>query len=432
MSTEIVKQSDTTRAFKANVAKMEGELVKALNDRIPVEYFTRVLMTTVQQNPGILKCSMTSIMGAVMEGAQLGLEIDGVLGHGYLVPFKGKCTFIAGYKGLIQLGLGGGGVKKIVARPVYEGDEFELLYGFEDRITHKPMFTGGKLEKVYAMALLANGETSFVVMDKREVEVIRKRAPSGNSPAWRDDYEAMALKTAVRKLFRWLPLSSDATRAAAKEEQLEVGALPVRDTEAEVVDKEEAMNPLDILAASANARAEEMKKEEEAEPEPEAEAKAKAQDRAAEDDRDEELGRDQDIPWDEALAHGGYPFPVFLRPAYVEWSEEPIGGRTSLRGVVAGILSTSDNPEVREKMGRVVKDAGQRWSLNGKQPTDVERRFAIVLRMQMEHAAKEDPQVKPGPEYAKEDWKETAEAPVPGGVGSGQLWSNQEADGDYD
>jgi recombination protein RecT len=71
--------------------------------------------------------------------------------------------------------------------------------------------------------LKGSDEPIFTVLTKREVDKYRARSKTGKWGPWRDDYDAMALKTAVRRLFRWLPKSTEMARAAAVEQAPESG-----------------------------------------------------------------------------------------------------------------------------------------------------------------------------------------------------------------
>ena len=55
-------------------------------------------------------------------------------------------------------------------------------------------------------------------MTKAEVDAIRNRSKSKDRGPWVTDYEAMALKTVIRRSFRYLPVSVEAQSAAAADE----------------------------------------------------------------------------------------------------------------------------------------------------------------------------------------------------------------------
>jgi recombinational DNA repair protein RecT len=61
------------------------------------------------------------------------------------------------------------------------------------------------------------------VMTRREVEKHRDRSATRGSGPWVTDYEAMALKTVLRKLCKFLPASVELKRAVELDERAEAG-----------------------------------------------------------------------------------------------------------------------------------------------------------------------------------------------------------------
>ncbi len=193
----------------------------ALRGQIKPDVFVRIAYTTLRTNPNLLKCEPKSLMAALMLSAQLALEPGGPLGRAYLVPYGREVQFIVGYKGFMELARRSGRISDIYAETVREGDTFEVSYGLHRDIVHKHGETRGKLTHVYAVATYRDGSApSFVVLDRARVESFRKRSKAANNGPWVTDEEAMWLKTAVRRLATWLPLSIEFAQAAAADEQI--------------------------------------------------------------------------------------------------------------------------------------------------------------------------------------------------------------------
>ena len=80
----------------------------------------RLALTTFQKNPKLLECHPATLLGAVLQVTQLGLELDSATNQAHLVPFwnskKGRfdATLIIGYKGLETLAIRTGLVKRVV------------------------------------------------------------------------------------------------------------------------------------------------------------------------------------------------------------------------------------------------------------------------------------------------------------------------------
>lgn len=244
------------------LAKMGPEMAKALPKHISVDRMTRIATTALRTNPKLGECSQVSFLGCVLSAAQLGLEVNTLLGQAYLIPRGGECTLQIGYQGFMDLARRSGEVASIYAEAVYSGDAFEYELGLDRKLKHKPSEDPNRETKqvthVYAVAKLKSGEALFVVLTRAQVDKYMKRGAGG--PAWKSDYEAMAKKTAVRRLFTWIPKSAEVAGAAALDEAPEIGkpqvtafdpdvtkaleaqgievALPVHDPETGVVEDE--------------------------------------------------------------------------------------------------------------------------------------------------------------------------------------------------
>jgi len=222
---------------------MQAQIAAALPKHVTAERMARVALTALRTTRDLDKCTTPSFLACVMQAAQLGLEVNTPLGHSWLIPRKAKglkpdqreCTLMIGYQGLIDLARRSGQVLGIWAFPVYQGDAFKVAYGLHPSVEHEPRFEAARiaskgqnntLRYVYAAARLRdNDDPVFVVLTWSEVDGYRKRGASGQgfSTPWDTDYEAMALKTAVRRLYRWLPKSIEMARAQAMDEASELG-----------------------------------------------------------------------------------------------------------------------------------------------------------------------------------------------------------------
>jgi recombination protein RecT len=218
-----------------NDPKVKAQMALALPKHVTADRLARVALTEVRKNPALARCDQTSFLGAIMTCAQLGLEPGGPLGHAYLVPFENRkagrteVQFIVGYRGMIELARRSGQIVSIEARPVYEGDKFDVSFGLDSSLHHVPDFDNpnrvqpDKLRFVYAVAKLKDGGVQFDVMSRREIEAVRAQSKAGTSGPWVTHFEAMALKTVVRRLFRWLPISIELAAAIEADERVDLG-----------------------------------------------------------------------------------------------------------------------------------------------------------------------------------------------------------------
>jgi len=206
------------QAIKNSVEVNKREILNALPDGYVggAERFARTVLTCVARDPNLLKCSPTSIIGAAMQAAQLGLT-PGVLGEAWLIPYGGECTFQLGYKGLVALAARAG--VTIQAHTVYERDEFDYELGLTPTLHHKPA-KGDRGKGEYWYAVARDRDTGallgFAVLDRHQVDK-RRKANRGKSPAWDQWYDEMALSKAVREVCRLLPLTVEMASALASD-----------------------------------------------------------------------------------------------------------------------------------------------------------------------------------------------------------------------
>jgi recombination protein RecT len=229
--TEIVTREAAAKNIRALMDKSRKQFEMALPKHMGVDRLLRIAMTSIQRTPELLDCDPKTLIGAIMQSAQLGLEPDGVLGHAYLVPFnnrkKGRreVQLIPGYKGLIDLARRSGAVLSIQAHVINEKDTFEFEYGLAPKLRHVPTREAdpGQMVGVYAVAHLRDADPQYEVMWKRQIDAIRARSRSGDSGPWVTDYDEMARKTVLRRLSKFLPMSVELATAVALDERAEAG-----------------------------------------------------------------------------------------------------------------------------------------------------------------------------------------------------------------
>lgn len=220
-----------------NVEKLLSKNMEVITSSIPkhmtAERMLRVAVTTIGNTPGLSECSDWSLVAAVVEASQLGLEIDG-RGQAYLVPFKTKqggkiATLIIGYKGKIELAYRSGKVKNIYAEIICQHDLFNYEMGLHPKIEHMPAWEKerGPMIGVYAVAELMTGGKPFVVLSRKEVMKVKASSQGSDSPysPWKKWEEEMWKKTAIHRLSKMIPSSPEMQRAVALEDQARGGVI---------------------------------------------------------------------------------------------------------------------------------------------------------------------------------------------------------------
>ena len=209
------------------ITQMKPEIARALPKHLNPDRMARIATTALRQTPALARCTPESFLGALLTASQLGLE-PGPTGDAYLVPYGNVCTFVPGYRGLIRLARNSGQLRDIWAEVVFANDVFSYSLGLHRDLVHVPAKGDrGTPVYVYAAAELADGGRPFVVMSVDEVEAIRGRSKAGRNGPWVTDWSAMAKKTAVKQLAKWLPLNAEVAAAMSLDGSVrtEIGAL---------------------------------------------------------------------------------------------------------------------------------------------------------------------------------------------------------------
>ena len=224
-------ESDKPRNFPAMLEQFKGEIARALPKHINPDRMARIALTAFRMTPKLGECDPRSVFAAVIQSSQLGLEV-GLMGEAHLVPFGEQCQLIPGYTGLMKLARQSGLVQDIYAHEVRMNDKFTLTLGMERSLEHEPLTAPGgfpasdeergEVAGFYAVAVFKDGSRTFVAMSRKEVEKIRDNSRGYKAAKryrkesiWDSDFVSMGLKTAIRRLSKFLPKSPELATALA-------------------------------------------------------------------------------------------------------------------------------------------------------------------------------------------------------------------------
>jgi recombination protein RecT len=201
--------------------------------------FVQIVLSELKKNEKLQAAfaeNPSSMFASILAGAEIGLIPSDMLGEFYLIPRRidGKMTVtpLIGYKGLVNVILRSGEVTKVHTECVFEGDEFEPIYGLEPNIIHKPNFDKPRNSKtlkfVYAVAKLRSGDYQFTVLSKADIIKITSLSRYNNALYFNDDKDPnmwMVRKTALIQLSKMLPKDFYGKKAVEMDNQLEGGAI---------------------------------------------------------------------------------------------------------------------------------------------------------------------------------------------------------------
>jgi recombination protein RecT len=210
----------------AMVTQYRDEYAALVPSHVNPDQWIRLAVGAIRGNRDLEQAAQNDVgvfLRELKTAARLGLEPG--TEQFYLTPRKSKAhggrkiiKGIVGYQGFIELIYRAGAVSSVVVEAVRQRDTFRYVIGRDERPVHDvDWFAGdrGDLVGVYAYAVMKDGATSKVVILNR-AQVMRAKAKSDGrnseySP-WNTDEEAMWLKTAARRLAKWVPTSAEFMR----------------------------------------------------------------------------------------------------------------------------------------------------------------------------------------------------------------------------
>lgn len=181
--------------------------------------FTTTLLDVIGATPALQACDPALVAMEALKAAALDLPINKNLGFAYVIPYKekgvSKPRFQMGYKGYLQLAIRTGQYKHLNAGMVYEGEEM-----IEDRIKGTLVIEGKRTsDKVigyFSYMCLINGFEKAICWSVEQVKAHAKKFSksfSSYSSPWKSDFDAMAQKTMLLRLVKYMPMSIEMSQA---------------------------------------------------------------------------------------------------------------------------------------------------------------------------------------------------------------------------
>lgn len=200
--------------------------------------FISSVVSAVQANPSLAKCTNSSILSAALQGEALQLPPSPQLGMFYMTPYKNKkkvngqwvdveeVQFSIGWRGMVQLAIRSGQYKSIVVSDVRAGEaDFDPITETIDLHPIKDPALREKTEIVgyYAMFELLNGFKKQLFSSVETLKAHAKRYSRGyrydiengkKSSPWSTNFDSMCRKTMIRQLIgKWGIMSVEMQQA---------------------------------------------------------------------------------------------------------------------------------------------------------------------------------------------------------------------------
>jgi recombination protein RecT len=206
--------------IKGLLASQGPTYKRLLPPEVTVDVFTTIALNAFWQNPDLLQANRKSIVQALLQACRAGLLPDGregvisiydtkqkVAGREVRVPTAQWIPMVAG---LIKLTYATG-ARSVVLDVVRQGDEWLLERGDTPRIEHRPLIdTEDERDRpilfAYAVVTTADDVRHHAWVSRAKLARIRAFSRAGNGPLWTAWFEEAAKKTAMRALWKTLPI----------------------------------------------------------------------------------------------------------------------------------------------------------------------------------------------------------------------------------
>jgi recombination protein RecT len=227
--------------LQAYLSKSLPAIEMALPKHLNANRMMRLAMTCFSTTPALQGCTPRSILASVVVASQLGLE-PGIAGQGYLIPYKGTCTFVPGWQGLVSL-LNNTGRATAWTGAVFEGDHWDFELGSRPRCQHIPGDNYGdpdKLTWVYACGKVNGSEQP--VIEAWPMGRVWKHRDKFNKVGTRhysyQNEEMYARKVVLLQVLKYMPRSIELNNAITASDAAEMGRASRVEDSVVVIDSE--------------------------------------------------------------------------------------------------------------------------------------------------------------------------------------------------
>ena len=212
------------------IFRAQARTLAALFPKDGMTLVTRSMHTACQVSMSLEPdVTAESIASAAIACHHLGLEVPD---HAYIYPHRNKrlgrneAKLTIGPRGLILLAYNSGFVKSIVARSVFEGDEFEYNLG-DNTITHRKAVDGRRprgrtpeqmITHAYVLIDTRTEGRVMEVLTWEDIAFYRSFSKASTGP-WLDNFEGMARKTALKRGLEFVPRSPLLSAAMRENEE---------------------------------------------------------------------------------------------------------------------------------------------------------------------------------------------------------------------
>lgn len=212
--------------FGSFMDRLKPQLKLALPNHLNADRMARLALTAFSTNTKLQECDPKSIAASIMVAGQLGLE-PGVNGAGFLVPYKRVCTFVPGWKGLVDL-VARSGRGTVFTGVIFKDQEYTFLDGARrDLIIHNETDLNDADDITHAYSVGWVRDAAMPVIELWRVSKIEKHRDKynkvGSSHYSYTNWEMYCRKVPLLQVLKYMPCSIEVSNAVAVSNAAENG-----------------------------------------------------------------------------------------------------------------------------------------------------------------------------------------------------------------
>ena len=212
------KKLSPVAAFSSFMDKLKPQMALALPKHLTADRMTRIALTAFSTSEALQRCTTKSIAASIMTAAQLGLE-PGVNGAGFLVPYGTTCTFVPGWKGLVDL-VSRSGRGTVFTGVIFKDQAYTFTDGAKrDLIIHNETDLDDPEDITHAYAIGWVKDATMPIIELWRVSKIKKHRDKYNKQGVKHysfrDWEMYCRKIPLLQVIKYMPCSIDVANAVA-------------------------------------------------------------------------------------------------------------------------------------------------------------------------------------------------------------------------
>lgn len=213
---EVSTQKNPIAAFSGFMEKLKPQLALALPKHLNSDRMARLAVTAFSTTPKLQECDPKTIAASIMTAGQLGLE-PGVNGAGFLVPYGRTCTFVPGWKGLVDL-VSRSGRGTVYTGVIFKDQQYTFTDGARrDLVIHNETDMDAPEDITHAFAIGWVKDAAMPIIELWTVEKIRKHRDKYNKVGAKHysfrDWEMYCRKIPLLQVLKYMPASTELSNA---------------------------------------------------------------------------------------------------------------------------------------------------------------------------------------------------------------------------